>query len=199
MNDMRSKNTEEYVAYRCYDENLVSVNSYIPKGTYIVEDDDYRYTHSYTKIVGESADEFIDVERVKSAFLTFPETENFVYQNPDNYVDAILEWNIKEICLYESDSGEKKKTSRDEKMFSELKPYVENSDKREYDIEHEPKWYLHVIFEESRSIVWKSDITAYFDEFGKSRIIVISDGRGGDIVLDPASSLYQFIDQNIGL
>lgn len=202
---MRFSTTEIYADYKCYDQNLRSINSYWPKGRYSVKDkdEDYIYRYVYTKIIGESDEMFIDVKRGKQRFLEYSVTDNGVYQNPNSYVDVIAEWSIKEIILCGIGSDEKLTATKSEDIFSELKYLVADSKRAENATDedlksYETRWYLCVIFDESKNIVWDSAVTVYFDMSVNCHMIMISDGRGEKIVIPPESKLYEFISERTG-
>ena len=86
----------DYSRYKCYDTHLFCLDAQDKIGYYSKKLDREWYSFKFRKPVGVSDEQFI-CARVEHRF---SQVDIVVMQNPQNYVDVLQDWTIKEIEIY---------------------------------------------------------------------------------------------------
>ena len=161
---------EQYSAYQCYDEKLVSLHTLEkPIGYYALpdndgfgEEDNYDFYICYP-IDGHSKDEFLDIAFSNGAIME-KRYNCDVFQNPGNLIHVRKDWTIKEIQILGALPNDHADIINDETVLQKFYAFYNNADapmtelKKEH---YQDKAYhrvVRVIFNESQSIVWVADM-----------------------------------------
>lgn len=112
---------EKYSNYVCYDSLLTCIGD-ISETVEIKRNTGRTYRFTYRKIPDVSDDQFIFTTMYPvSAFnlLGTPEFKDisYVFQNPDNYIDVLEEWTIKEIQIYYRDHAQRLKDEEENSCY----------------------------------------------------------------------------------
>ena len=95
--------TDKYCNYKCYDYHLACLNESYPfayEERYYNDDfADYKYKIVFRKPLNTSDEQFI-CAHVKWIVMLEPGWKNVIMQNPDNYIDVLNDWTIKQIIIY---------------------------------------------------------------------------------------------------
>ena len=198
-----SQAPKEYKNYVCYDYHLVALKtSGIEKVATVQKDHEWSGTHTvrFKKISGETDEQFVFAKlRPTVPFSMFDQI--LVLQNPDNYVDPWQDWTVEKI-----EFGYIQRTLKDEDVedyvamkdvlfstsdvdcISELKDFIFNAevvdaDPKGYELEYDvvgndkEEFCIRVYFEESKNIVWVSEIKSFYSAAIDDRIIYLDKGK----------------------
>ncbi len=93
--------TDKYCNYKFYDHHLQCLNATPRIATEIRIYNNREYWLYYKKPKNTSDDQFICACISQRSYL--PLRENVIMQNPDNYIDVLNDWTIKQIIIYDID------------------------------------------------------------------------------------------------
>ena len=210
---------EKYASYECYDPHLFCLDAYKLTASTLVENElgsTYKITYRYA--VGESDDEFVCANVMLYTVLSYPDVR--ILQNPQQYVDVWNDWTIKQIKIYVQDLHDddhvflymEKEPARtptkviasttDADCFADMKAFATDDAAEEYicsdDYYNELYrgdgryvFYIRVFFNESKNIVWDSQISTYYSEVTADRIICIDNGT--------MSNLFESDSKNVNI
>lgn len=199
---------EEWKSYVCYDAHLVCleyqkerIKPYVPD-----RESAPKYTNIiyFRRIKGVSDEQFIYAHR---SDFPFASAGDFVFQNPEQYVNVLEEWTVERIEL------RKVKNSRDPEIYviavtdradvaTALKDFVRSaddapgySDERYHGYVEEGHpvfpWHIRAYFHESDAIAWDAQVWIYYLEEGEDRRIYIDGERevAEDLFRNPTHAL----------
>lgn len=210
---------EKYASYQCYDPHLFCLDAYKLTDSTLVENElglTFKITYRYA--VGESDEEFICANVTLNYFMAFPDVR--ILQNPQRYVDVWNDWTIKEIKIYVQDlhdddfvslykETEPARTptkvlasATDADCFADMKAFATDGAAEGYicpdDYYNEMhvddgryRFFIRVSFNESKNIVWDSEISSYCSEATGERIICIDNGT--------MSNLFESDSKNVNI
>lgn len=193
------RETDAYVDYTCRDFHLVSLKNGKRIGDKKIEIGNSTYEFYYNLIPDISEEDFVAAR--KKPLVHFPDEAYEILQSPENKIDVLNDWNIKEIQLYYFDWGDirnhNKKdgpvenwvinvfaSSSDELMIQQvldmsLNKKIETgmsykNDSKTYKniIPEKKDVYMRILFEESEYIAWDAAIDIYQSKTDETQYVV---------------------------
>lgn len=175
-----------YIDYVCKDFRLVCLRRGESDGYYNIENEKGSFNCRYSIIEDVSKEQFVFARVRRNTLLAIG--SNLVLQHPDNNLDVLRDWTMKEVEIFYVDRNEeenleitafqdqsqlithKLKSTSNESVFKELAGLLSISDEEQNFLRSEihdncdkirmnsVRYYLRIYFEESTSIAWETEI-----------------------------------------
>lgn len=227
--DNKTVITDEYLDYFCQDYHLVCVDFEESLGKTEAKINHQRADIYYTAITDTSSNDFVIA--YIDPIVPFDSSDYYIIQNPTENIDILNNWTLKEVQLYcksikdgnskpvwgqpiDNDSNaELLHTSTDGDLLNEVLPYL-NSEREafkhdEHNVmfvtkneENPARYYIRLLFNESNSIVWDSEVSIYQrNDESREFIVTIDNGTidnnyqctTKNIEIPQSNALYDFI------
>lgn len=218
--------TTDYESYVCYDANLTftKVGKKLGMNTVeVVQDDEYVYI--YWKIPGETTEQFVAVNAIEYVLMFGGNRVQQILQNPDHFINVLEDWTVKEIQVCRWDLGDQryirsysklpsdrnleiKSVTSEQEIIDELDTFmtcedlivkkITNPNGYKSDKSSNERFYLRIVFHESKNIVWECQIRPYSNDSSRLFYLELHSEDIVNIRIDyinvPADSeLYHFL------
>lgn len=218
-----SLDVDKYEDYICYDYHLYCLDAYNESVSVKKEINNFRYNFVYRYPVNETDDQFVCAS-IKRQFMFFAAGTNIrVLQNPNQLIKVWEQWTIKEVQIYYMDIATSLPLEKEEApartptkiinattnadIISELKSFVsskktiESSAAENYQckisedlMEYDYQWYVRVLFNESKNIVWETEIRSCYSAETGECLIMLDNGTETDIFYSAQQQWFSLDD-----